>query len=317
MESTFYDLATKLITEEASSEERDQLNQMLQDDPDLEAQLDELKAAWEKAGDLELNSFAEEDWDKVASSLEKKVSPKTISIGKHRWMSMAAAVALIAVTSLFIWNSMQWEQVTASNGNLEIQLPDKSIVTLREGSSLSYHYNFEEYRNLKLEGEAYFEVAKDPFHPFVVASGNTQVQVLGTQFNVYTEADRSTEVHVTEGRVKFSSDKAEIILKPGMAARYSVTKNSIESIDFLNGNTANWSKKKLIFENESLDAVMKDLEHYFNIEIQRSGIELDCGFTGKFEDPELESVLKTLERTLNLKFKQVENAKWIIKEGGC
>ena len=97
----------------------------------------------------------------------------------------------------------------------EIMLPDSSVVRLRENSTLQYAEDFARKRAVKLDGEAFFTVAKDAAHPFTVEAGGLTVTVLGTEFNVAAYAGNDeTTVTLATGKVEVETDGRTVGLEP-------------------------------------------------------------------------------------------------------
>ena len=119
----------------------------------------------------------------------------------------------------------------------ELKLSDGTNVHLNSGTSLKYPVRFikSENRQVFLNGEAYFEVTKDPKHPFVVNSNDMNVKVLGTKFNVTSyKEDAKTYTVLVEGSVAASNkivDNDEVILKPGNRAYFENKHIKSEPVD--------------------------------------------------------------------------------------
>src|SRR5204863_2744841 len=134
--------------------------------------------------------------------------------------------------------SIKHELVSADSVR-NILLPDGSRIWLNKFSKLTWPENYgEEIRTVSLEGEAYFEVAKNKTKPFVVVSGKIITQVLGTVFNVSQQKNGVVKVTLSEGSVLVKKDKNEMVLSPGEVATYSghlegLTKESNRDINFL------------------------------------------------------------------------------------
>ena len=131
------------------------------------------------------------------------VQPK---IRRLNWAwSVAAAIAVLLVASWWIFLRERTPDTfaisTQTNESRSITLPDESKVVLNENSTLSYHYAGD-IRKVVLSGEAFFDVAKDPRHPFVIQSEDVETKVLGTSFNIRAYPDEGkVKVSVKTGRV--------------------------------------------------------------------------------------------------------------------
>jgi ferric-dicitrate binding protein FerR (iron transport regulator) len=184
----------------------------------------------------------------------------------------------------------------------EIVLPDSSKVWLNAESSISYKIPFDfKSRDVKLVGEAFFEVKEDKHKPFQVESGNVNVTVLGTRFNCKAfPEDKEIEVVLAEGKVELNSVGSKtgkgIILNPGERAIINKVTNrtyiSAGNIDRYIG----WHEGKLIFEECPLPEVARQLERWFGIEVEIADAEiLSCHISTTFENESLYQILTLLE----------------------
>ncbi|GAA3555181.1 FecR family protein [Snuella lapsa] len=187
----------------------------------------------------------------------------------------------------------------------KITLSDGTRVNLNAGTSLKYPVKFikGENRRVFLEGEAYFDVAKDAEHPFVVNANAIDVRVLGTQFNVssYPE-DETINTVLVEGSVSiykaestYSSETATF-LEPGFKAAYDKNYGNI-TIDKadIEMHTA-WIKGKIVLKHIPFDDIVKKLERHYNVVIQNNNKVLGKDFiTATFDIETIEEVLKYID----------------------
>lgn len=151
--------------------------------------------------------------------------------------------------------------------NLPVDLPDGSKIYLNRNTELSYRSNFGKHkREVKLTGEAFFEISPDASKPFSVDAGNAKVKVLGTSFNVITKnAESAVEVYVKTGQVLLSDNTGskEIVLDP----EYVGTMDIISSGKTLNKNPnyMSWNTGLLQYTAQKLNVVFKDLERVYNM----------------------------------------------------
>lgn len=222
-------------------------------------------------------------------------------------MGMAAAtVALLCVMGWFAYESLRPEVLQTVSTLAEVRtvrLPDGSEITLNHYSSLTYPERFRQAnREVTLNGEAYFEVAKDAEHPFIVQAEAVKVQVLGTHFNV--EAYRNDpEVRTTllEGSVAVTdqSNSARIVLRPNESAIYNKEKKSLvrEAAAHAPEEIA-WRHGKFIFHNLPLQEIVRQLSNSFGVDI-RIGKEAlrNYKLTASFTNGEsLEQILTLLQQ---------------------
>lgn len=174
---------------------------------------------------------------------------------------------------------------TAKGETYILTLPDKSKVWLNAASSLTYSATLLErgVRRVKLEGEGYFEVAKDKAHPFVVESAGQKVEVLGTHFNINSYADEgATVTTLIEGSVRVmpsarNTAARDIILKPNQQSSLS---NNQLIVGEANANAVAWINGKFRFYETPLQDIMKELARWYDVEVvYQDGIP-DRKFTG-------------------------------------
>jgi transmembrane sensor len=196
---------------------------------------------------------------------------------------------------------------TARGETYVVILPDQSKVWMNAASSLTYATSLNEHgiRKVKLDGEAYFEVAKDKVHPFIVETNGQQVEVLGTHFNISGYNDEeSIKTTLLEGSVKvIANNNHNKVLKPGQQSSLSATgKLSVTEVD-TKLFTA-WKDNKFIFDNDDIKSVMRIVQRWYNVEVIYTGQLPDDNFGGKISRfSNVSSVLRILESTGGVHFK--------------
>lgn len=155
-------------------------------------------------------------------------------------------------------------------GKYKLTLSDGTQVWLNADSKLKYPIQFRgNTREVELEGEAYFEVARQEKQPFYVKTKNEKVKVLGTHFNVSVyEEDRSSRVSLLEGSVEVSVKETASILKPGTQSVVRDNQIKVESIDV--DEVMAWKNDEFIFNHESLESVMRKVARWYDLEISVS-----------------------------------------------
>lgn len=200
----------------------------------------------------------------------------------------------------------------------DVVLSDGTHVFLNSGSSLRYPIKFltGSERTVFLMGEAYFDVAKDEDHPFIVNTDNIDIRVLGTQFNVsYYSEDPSINTVLVEGSVELKEDNgqggetaASTLLKPGFMAEWNKTNRemSVENVD-TRIYTA-WLQGKLIFRNTTFRKIRQALERKYNITIINKNPNLDDQlFDATFDIETIEQVLESFNKSYAIDYKITDN----------
>lgn len=198
------------------------------------------------------------------------------------------------------WNSI----ITPLGGRYKIILSDGSLVMLNSGSKLEFPIGFRgKERRVKLTGEAYFEVTKDPSKPFIVVSGRGLTEVLGTKFNVsnYPE-DQVIKTTLLEGKVKFTDNVSQgmKVLLPGEQASLSgdhMQVSEVNAADFMA-----WKDNKFIFKNEELAVIMHQLSRWYDIDVDYNSLPERRLYANISANVNLSEVLRMLSVTSDLKF---------------
>jgi transmembrane sensor len=291
----------------------------------------EYKAVWENLGNVKdiANIDLQTEWTRFEKYMGS-TGAKTIEMQPRRsigfYISRIAAVLVIglfvASATFFTYKFSQTKKLVAENEVQELNLNDGSKVTLNAQSVIKYPKTFKgKKRVIKLEGEAYFEVAHDSTKPFVIEAGNSQVEVLGTSFSVsaYKNSDR-VEVVVNTGKVSLSDinnpDK-KIILTAGQKGELFKSTGELAETENTDVNFIAWKTKKLIFVDESLERVVALLNKVYrkNIVIQNSSLK-SCPITVTFDNQTFDSVLKVISTTIDVNIQEGEN-EVIISGNGC
>jgi transmembrane sensor len=280
-------------TERFSDKEWEELASLLSDEKGENSELLNRFAAddvsnteeqWKKLGNM--SSGKEINVDRAWNKLHSKLFDNRIdtAIGPTRKASLRitllriAAVALILVSlgyvAVYLNNSGYLsKKISVVTGmdqkNLRVSLPDGSKIYLNRNSELSYRENFgKNKREVKLTGEAFFEISPDVNKPFIIDAGKASVKVVGTSFNVITNnTESAVEVYVITGKVILSdkSGSQSVALEPGYVGTMSYERSEKSLND--NPNYQSWNTGLLVYNRQKLDVVFKDLKRVYNMEI--------------------------------------------------
>lgn len=186
-----------------------------------------------------------------------------------------------------------------AGSRVSFSLPDGTTGKLNSNSSLTYSVPFTKERNVKLEGEAWFEVKHDEKHPFNIKAGNSTIYDLGTKFNLSAyPIEDYVEVVLLEGKIEFdinNSGEKEIIL-PSERLILEKGKTTKSVVDPSKYNS--WINGQLAFREDSMAEVVRRIERWYNVKITLADDEIrKYSFRATFEDDSLEDVLKLLSMT--------------------
>ncbi len=228
-------------------------------------------------------------------------------------------IASGVVINYFIGQSDQVYQ-TAENTET-ITLPDGSTVFLNRNSRISFSNNFgRENRYISLSGEGFFDVKPDKTNPFVIEVANAKVTVVGTSFNVKGYEDKEQlEVTVETGIVKLEPNEINqsIELKAGEVGIFDKKRKDLALKTNENDNYLAWKTKRIVFDGTSLREVVQIINDTYGVEMMLSTEVSDaCQVTVIFDNQSLDAVLNILKSTLNLIYK-IEGNKIEITKAEC
>lgn len=237
--------------------------------------------------------------------IQGEEKPNTIRMNPRKW---AAAIVLPICIAFFTYYLIESSPtagapfvVKANKGDkATIELPDGTNVVLNSASQLSYLNNFgEKVRRVQLNGEAYFKVAHDEKHAFIVQVGDLEVKVLGTSFNVSAYEDaKDVTVVLLEGKVGVYAQQTSHIMKPGDKIEYNKVTHKITTAQVHPNDYIEWTKGNIYFEKESLENIMKTLSRIYDVEIRFDSSKLPNEyFTGTIPGGGIQNALNILMLT--------------------
>ena len=334
-------LIARSLSGEASLQEEETLQDILHQDISLQQQYDLLKRMWVTENNSE-HTIDDHEKENISLILYLATSGSELAPVKqnrrkkvfiYRAGIAAAAAAVIYAGWIFTHrtnsiptqNNAQTQTLVAENGSrTKTILPDGSSVWLNAGSHISYEKNFAgTTREVKLDGEAYFDVVKDPKHPFIVHVADYDIKVLGTAFNVKSYAtDKTVETTLLRGLVQVTQHNAKkqvpIYLHPNeklivqkFAAneeiklpdiKQPVTKKeyTIKPIDSTikeadRMETA-WVYNRLEFNGDNFEELAAKLERWYNVSIIFDDNEVkNLHLHGSFENESIDEALAALK----------------------
>jgi transmembrane sensor len=219
-----------------------------------------------------------------------------------RWLQYAASLFLIFSVALgwymtrssneTIGEQITWISKTTHRGQkLKLLLPDSSVVFLNASSKISFpkHFIAGKNREIRLEGEAFFEVKHDKSRPFIVHSGSFQTRVLGTSFNISAYITEKTfSVGVRTGKVGVSAlqggkQQHLSLLTPGNRLVYQLNSKQYKIDQQKATDYSGWTENRFIFKNEMLATIISSLERSYNINFEvKDKKMLTCRFNVTF-----------------------------------
>lgn len=250
----------------------------------------------------------------INSNISEQVNEKPLRVF-IKWFSRIAAILIIPLAiyssvNLFKTskeNQLAWVEVKAPSWTrAQFSLPDGTTGWLNSNSSIKYNVDFNNKRNVKLTGEAFFDVARDTRRPFQVEADEMNVTVLGTRFNIASyDNEEIFEIILEEGEVvcfNKALDKS-CTLKPNEYLSYNKIQNNFKVETVQAVKYSSWKEGKLVFRNDPLDVIARRLERWYNIEVEIGGdMTNHNGLWATFVDENLEEVLRLLKLSLPINY---------------
>jgi len=248
-----------------------------------------------------------------------KGTARVVPMAYWRYGIAAAITLLVGAFWFFQQNSpTSTVQLAATENTLRDTLSDGSMVALNQHSSLSTAFS-KKHRRIRMRGEAYFEVAKNPEKPFVIEVAQVEVTVIGTRFNVDNRSD-STKVIVSveEGKVKVQIGRQIIFLNAGEQATIDCSNEQIIRSKLLpSGNVKAWFDRKFVFDDVPLSEVIPILENAYNVKIELKNKDLgNCRLHAPFNNEPIERVLDLIAETFSLKVTSSSGI-YLLDGAGC
>jgi ferric-dicitrate binding protein FerR (iron transport regulator) len=304
-EHEFQRLITRYQRDECTPEEKQQLESWLNSLEKQQGRFEE----WEVIDQQRVGK-------KMLTSLRKRMetgqSSSSHRIGFGPLLKIAASLLLLIGLGYFIHQLLPisnpvvvaYQERISTRGVSKYILSDGTLVWLKGKSKLSFPATFTgKQREVHLEGEAFFEVAKDPTHPFIIHCGLLQTRVVGTSFNIKNvPQQQQVEVVVFTGKIELShaADKEEILLLPHQKALYQALSGTIIKTtephleQYLAGTQYN-----MRFEDTPLSEVVVRIEQKFNIQIEVKNQRANrCLVSADMTDQSLAITLKLVSQAL-------------------
>ena len=253
----------------------------------------------ETSNTLEAPDFDAEEAMKALKNKRTLKETKIVQLQPFKkFLQIAAAVAVLLAGSYFYLNAMDKNFTTQYAENKEITLPDTSEIILNADSEISYNEKkWNKERNVSLDGEAFFKVAKGK--RFTVSTDNGLVTVLGTQFNVENRKG-FFEVTCFEGLVSVIFKGKEIKLPAGTS--FMAINGTIIETDAPNTNVPTWLNNESTFKSIPLKYVLDEFQRQHNITVETKNIDIDQLYTGTFSNTNTDLALQSISVPSQIKF---------------
>lgn len=303
-------LFEKYLAGNATAEERESLLRQLHADEQL--------SGWLRA-DIEFaeGGMPEPIRERILNNVYARTQRPLIS---RRCWSIAAVMLILIISGALGWtlfglrnqnlksqiSNNQIRDIIVTTGMGEhsrVSLPDGSLLTLNAQTTVRYNLA-DGKRQVSIDGEAFFEVARDPEHPFVVSANGMTVTCLGTSFDVRNYSDESNiSVVLRDGKVRVNARDADLTMEPGSRVlmdrqTLALSKHTVTPSDY----TA-WLNGEIKFNNQTLEEIAAELSRNYNIDLVITSDELKQErFNGYLGRSSLRNILDVLCLASNMSY---------------
>ncbi|MCC6727124.1 MAG: FecR domain-containing protein [Saprospiraceae bacterium] len=243
------------------------------------------------------------------------------------WLRVAAGLAVLAIGILVFKGQIGTKDdlytlASTPDGTLEHSLPDGTQIELNHSSELSFIAGFDaKERNVKLNGEAFFDVKRDETRPFIIEAGEAKVTVLGTSFNVRAYPNEEIiEVFVVSGKVQveIQGAKQPKILNKGDLLRFNKKALKIELATDQVGAPVAWHTGILSFKGQPIPTILDGMERLYGVKFDlKTSQATNCLQTLTVQEGELQEAIQALKLSCpKMKFEEAGNGNYTV-EGAC
>jgi len=322
------ELLAKYLSGNASLEERQQIEEWRNENPEEFLSFSE---AWEAS---HIASF---DAQKAKASVMGRISAQqkfkenasaTKGVSFKVWAVAASLVLLVGLAYFFYSGGIGlsgadevadgWATATTGKGeSKDVKLSDGSVVSMTGSSTLRYPLEFGEERRVVFEGKAFFDITPDAAHAFKVETADALVTVVGTSFQVKTEAEaRYSEVTVETGIVSLTKKPqpnvaekpVKIDLYPGETGVVKRETRGVSKTKNLNQNYLAWKTNKMVFNKASMKEVVATISEVYDVEVKLASNDLaDCRLTATFDKKPIREVMEVISQTFSFDVKASKN----------
>ena len=312
-----------LITGNIASDRKAEVLSALNEEAEDKELYRKAKITWammsstQKMPEYELEESYKELYSRISSSRNG------LRIFRSVYLKYAAAALLLiglSTTMFYLGRSdsqsveseLKYTSVITGKGQIsKVILPDSSVVWINSGTTLTYDNNFsKDNRNLSLSRQAFLEVRKNKHLPLIVSSGDLQIKVLGTRFDVKAYPDDD------EFKVVLESGKVELLhlndksfsyhMVPGQMASYRLQSGDVRLESVGNQNYSGWKTGELVFVDTPMTEVIKSLKRKFDIEVEVGSQSVYRSvFNANFKNESLKEILDYIQFSCHLNYTMV------------
>lgn len=314
MENRINHIIARVLSGESSSDDILSLSEWLNENEKNRDEFRRLKNYWD--ADVAFKHSVAPAFS--ADKLQQKIDVQRRQTDRRQlWRNAipliaAACLLFILSTAFFLYNTndrtSEYYTLMTGEHTSNFTMEDGTVITLNKNSRLSYSDKYgKSSRDVKLEGEAYFEVAKDSGKPFQVEMNGASITVLGTHFNIKADAE-SDDITATlvEGSIRFEGAKQNIVMTPNQQLTFSRSTNKVDVKHVDTDPFTSWKDGLLKYKSIPFIELIKELQSTYKVEIQIDSQELmkpTVTVSGTFsQEQSIEQILKVISRSLPIRW---------------
>jgi transmembrane sensor len=317
------ELIAKVLAKEASADEQAWLDSWANESELNKVYVEDSKKLFTQIEQAKGNNIVDTNaaWNKLNQRIEGG-DTRIIELPRPKRNFQIAAAVILLICMTFVLRmvltnkEVKPEVYAAKKQMLEKKLPDGSKVFINKNSELVFSVK-DHTREVKLKGEAYFEVVHKEEEPFVINVNDVLIKDIGTEFNVKTLDNGDIEVKVDGGEVQFySADNDGLKLVKGEKAHYNRTTRTFAKVSTdIFDNTSSYRTKVFNFKNARLEDVINELKEVYGCDIHLSNPKLaNCRITSPFNNESIEEIMDVIAGAANLKVERSGNTFTLIGE---
>ena len=319
----------RYLSDDLSPGERLDVERQIQEDPQKKQIWEEYRKVWEgvdKRSSVPVYDL-DAEWNTLKGMLPNSATveerqPRTLLFYTYRIAAALVVGLLMAFAWIYATQLAGTQRVVAENDPVEVMLEDGTEIVINRQSWIRIPKDMESgNRQIRLSGEAWFQVARDTLRPFIIHAGEALVEVLGTSFNVnaYRENDL-VEITVESGVVALTAredQQEQIVLRAGNSGTLEKKSARLQLQPKADPNTLSWRTRELYFDHTPLQEVVSLINRVYQTRLVIANPQLEqCPITVTFSNQSLDAVLTVLEMTLELEI-QREQGEIILDGPGC
>lgn len=297
-----------------------------EDSVDNAARVEQLRSVWESALLYETPTFdSVTAIEKMPFATKKatvvEIKSKTTTGHFSRWVAAAAVILAIGTWGFYQLNKPEIREINGLYAQF-VNLEDGTEVFLDDSSEVAFPETFAgNERLVYLDGEAYFDVAKEAERQFVIETDFAKVVVLGTEFSVDEDDEKqSVEVFVTEGKVRLQPSGSDVFIdvEVGESALYDHRTGKLQRTKQANMNNVAWHTKQLQFVKTAIPDVIKFIESTYDVSIdyKKTGIA-ECTFSSLYDNAEVTKILGDMSVVFGFRITSPIEGHYVLTGGNC